>query len=80
MFVKEVADYTTQHTNIAKNKALKENIFMMVVCIENRIPLYVIGKPGCSKSLSKAMVLDVMKGDSSRSPLFKELKHVGELY
>lgn len=50
---------------------------MMIVCIENRIPLFVVGKPGSSKSLSKSMVLDAMKGDQSRSDLFKEMKRVG---
>ena len=36
--------------NIACNEALRENVFMMVVCIELRIPLFVVGKPGSSKS------------------------------
>ena len=30
--------------NIAKNQALKENVFMMVICIELRIPLFLVGK------------------------------------
>jgi len=68
-----------QHENIAKNKALKENVFMMIVCIETRIPLFVIGKPGSSKSLSKSMVLDAMKGDASRKEIFKALKNVSFL-
>ena len=32
--------------NIAKNAALRENAFMMAVCIELRIPLFIVGKPG----------------------------------
>ena len=77
MLVNEVVD-SEQHKNIAKNKALKENVFMMIVCIENRIPLYVIGKPGSSKSLSKAMVLDAMKGDGAKRPLFENMKTVSK--
>ena len=46
--------------NIARNKALSENVFMMVVCIELRIPLFVVGKPGSSKSLAKTVVTDKM--------------------
>jgi len=46
---------------------------MMIVCIENRIPLFLVGKPGSSKSLSKAMVVDAMKGPSSKHDLFKRL-------
>ena len=75
MFIREVID-PKAHVNIAKNKALKENAFMMIVCIENRIPLFVVGKPGSSKSLSKSMVLDAMKGDQSKSNLFRQLKMV----
>ncbi|KAK7494871.1 hypothetical protein BaRGS_00013998, partial [Batillaria attramentaria] len=60
--------------NIARNQALKENVFMMVVCIELRIPLFLVGKPGSSKSLAKTIVADAMQGNSSYSYLFKELK------
>ncbi|XP_071112375.1 E3 ubiquitin-protein ligase rnf213-alpha-like [Haliotis cracherodii] len=60
--------------NIAKNQALKENLFMMVVCIELRIPLFLVGKPGSSKSLAKTIVADAMQGTSARSDLFKQLK------
>ena len=50
--------------NIACNEALRENVFMMVVCIELRIPLFVVGKPGSSKSLAKTVVADNMLGGS----------------
>jgi hypothetical protein len=53
---------------------------MMVVCIELRIPLFVIGKPGSSKSLAKIVVADNMQGDASKSKLFKKFKRVGYLH
>ena len=62
--------------NIARNTALSENVFMMVVCIELRIPLFVVGKPGSSKSLAKTVVADNMQGDAARSKLFKTFKQV----
>ncbi|XP_064634464.1 E3 ubiquitin-protein ligase rnf213-alpha-like [Lineus longissimus] len=62
--------------NIAHNQALKENLFMMVVCIELRIPLFLVGKPGSSKSLAKLIVTDAMQGETADSPLFKSLKQV----
>ena len=62
--------------NIARNKALRENIFMMVVCIELRIPLFLVGKPGSSKSLSKTIVHDSMTGQASDSELMRDLKRV----
>ena len=49
---------------------------MMVVCIELRIPLFVVGKPGSSKSLAKTVVADNMQGDAARSELFKAFKQV----
>ena len=62
--------------NIARNTTLSENVFMMVVCIELRIPLFVVGKPGSSKSLAKTVVADNMQGDAARSVLFKTFKQV----
>ena len=62
--------------NIAKNVALRENIFMMVICIELKIPLFLVGKPGSSKSLAKAIVSNSMQGQYSTSPLLKNFKQV----
>lgn len=61
---------------IAKNVALKENVFLMVVCIELRIPLFLVGKPGSSKSLAKTVVADAMQGQNSHCELFRHLKQV----
>jgi len=57
-------------------------LFLDVKSIENRIPLFLVGKPGSSKSLSKAMVVDAMKGKRSESAIFREMKQVliGEYY
>lgn len=62
--------------NIARNQALKENVFMMIVCIELRIPLFLVGKPGSSKSLAKTIVADAMQGDTAKTTLFKKYKQV----
>lgn len=65
--------------NIAQNLALRENFFMMVVCVELRIPLFLVGKPGSSKSLSKSILDQNMQGRDSDSILFKCLKQVRHL-
>ena len=62
--------------NIARNIALRENVFMMAVCIELRIPLFLVGKPGSSKSLAKSIVADSMHGESSENQLLKTFKGV----
>lgn len=60
--------------NIARNAALRENVFMMTVCIENRLPLFLVGKPGSSKSLAKSIVVNSLNGRFSSSPLLKHFK------
>ena len=62
--------------NIARNTALRENIVMMVVCIELRIPLFVVGKPGSSKSLAKTIVESSMTGKLSQSKVMQAMKQV----
>jgi len=37
---------------IALNEALMENIYVVVVSILNLLPVFVIGKPGSSKTLA----------------------------
>ena len=66
--------------NIAKNAALRENVFMMAICIELRIPLFLVGKPGSSKSLAKSIVSDSMLGRTSEKDLMKEFKEVSLTY
>lgn len=61
---------------IARNQALKENFFMMVVCIESRVPLFIVGKPGSSKSLARTIVTDAMQRGNAHSDMFKKLKEV----
>ena len=64
--------------NIARNNALRENLFMMFVCIELKIPLFVIGKPGSSKSLAKSIISNSMQGircpDGSILQNFKQIQ------
>ena len=47
---------------IAKNQALKENVFSSFFCIVNQIPLIICGKPGRSKTLSIQIINNSMKG------------------
>lgn len=65
---------------IAKNNALKENVFMMVICIQLKIPLFLVGKPGSSKSLAKTIVDDAMQGVSSHRDFFFDFKQVLEFH
>lgn len=55
----------------ARNTALQENIFVMLVCILNKLPLFIVGKPGCSKSLSMQLIRNNMRGKESKDPFFQ---------
>ena len=54
---------------------MKENVFMMLICVELKIPLFIIGKPGSSKSLAKTLIAQKMQGlDRSNSEILKNFK------
>ena len=36
----------------ALNQALRENVFTLIPCFVNKIPVFMCGKPGCSKTMS----------------------------
>ena len=65
---------------IALNKALKENLFALFHCILSKIPIYIIGKPGCSKSLGMEILYDSLKGELSNNDLFKKLPSLFYIY
>ena len=80
----KIKEEITEEINIeigyAKNKALLENIFSLFVCIINKIPLFIVGKPGCSKSLSTSLVFQNMRGINSNKNLFKKYPRVISFY
>ena len=47
---------------IAQNRAVLDNTFSLFVAINNKIPIFIVGKPGCSKSLSVQLINKSMKG------------------
>ena len=60
----------------ARNTALRENVFVMLVSILNRIPVFVVGKPGCSKSLAIQLIRSNLRGKDSKDPFFRTLPHL----
>ena len=61
---------------IALNRSLKENLFTCLICIDNLVPLIIIGKPGTGKSLSFQILYDTLKGENSK----ERFKDKGKLY
>eukprot|EP00438_Fugacium_kawagutii_P011003 Skav220590 [mRNA] locus=scaffold2744:22511:23689:+ [translate_table: standard] len=46
--------------NIAKVRALRENIFAALICSMTRTPIFILGKPGCSKSLTVSLLINAL--------------------
>mmetsp|Transcript_16892 Transcript_16892/g.40381 ORF Transcript_16892/g.40381 Transcript_16892/m.40381 type:complete len:3239 (-) Transcript_16892:1608-11324(-) len=53
---------------VAINNAILENIFVLLVCIVNHMPVFLVGKPGCSKTLSMQLILENLRGKGSNFP------------
>ena len=76
--VKEEEDFLLEEMEVGKvrgiglNNSLKENIFLMFFSIYGRLPLIVVGKPGCSKSLSIQLIIRNMRGEFSNSDFLKK--------
>ena len=65
---------------IARNEALKENVFAMLVCIVNKIPIFVCGKPGCSKTLAISLLMANLRGKQSTDQFFRQLPELTKVY
>ena len=55
----------------ACTQALMENMFAMIVCTANRIPLIIVGAPGSSKTFSFHQIIRNLKGERSPERLFR---------
>lgn len=60
----------------ADNDALLKNIHVMIVCILNQIPVFIIGAPGSSKSLAVRLISSNLRGADSDDEYFKTLPQV----
>jgi hypothetical protein len=61
---------------IALNSAILENVFTLIVCALNKIPLFICGKPGCSKSLAVQLVVSNIRGKFSTDKFFQTLPQI----
>ncbi|CAI2182222.1 12497_t:CDS:2, partial [Funneliformis geosporum] len=61
--------------NTAFNQALLENVLAAIVCIMCKLPLFIVGAPGSSKSLAIRLVSQNLRGRDSNDDFFKTLPH-----
>ena len=64
-------DHMVIEEGIARNKALRENLFVVLTCILNHIPVMVVGKPGTSKTLCMQLILENLRGAGSVNDFWK---------
>jgi hypothetical protein len=57
---------------ISMNEALSENLFVSIVCILNKIPIFIVGKPGTSKTLAIQVIASNLRGDKSVKPFWHD--------
>ena len=69
-------DMMTLPKGIAKNEALLENVFVLLICILNRLPVFIVGKPGCSKSLAMQLIKSNLRGPDSPNAYFRKLPQI----
>jgi hypothetical protein len=61
---------------IALNEALCENLFMIFVSILNKIPIFIVGPPGTSKSLAIDLIAKSMRGQGSNNAFLRKHQSV----
>ncbi|GBC14826.2 hypothetical protein GLOIN_2v432849 [Rhizophagus irregularis DAOM 181602=DAOM 197198] len=62
--------------DVANNEALLENVLATIVCILTRIPLFLIGAPGSSKSLAIRLINSNLRGSGSNDKYFRTLPQI----
>jgi len=62
------------------NKALKENLFCEFICLLNKEPLILCGKPGTSKSLTIKLLINAMQGKFSKNEFFQNYPQIIPTY
>jgi hypothetical protein len=73
---KKFCDNVDVEEGIAMNHALAENLFVTLVCVLNRIPIFLVGKPGSSKTLTLQVIASNLQGTASRNPYWRRFPAV----
>ena len=66
--------------DIGRNISIKENIFVMFVCLFNKIPLILTGPPGSSKSISFSILKNSLRGEASQVPFLSQFPKIKAFY
>lgn len=56
---------------VAANEALCENLFVLMISVLNSIPVFIVGKPGSSKSLAVSVLRANLNGRASATTFLR---------
>ena len=65
---------------IAKNFALRENIFGLFICVVQKIPMILSGGPGCGKTLSLNLIVKSLRGRESADNFFHHFPYISPIF
>jgi hypothetical protein len=65
---------------IAENRPLRDNVFLLFVSINLNIPIFLIGKPGSSKTLSVNLIDKAMIGKFSNNNFFRKYPKIFKIW
>lgn len=65
---------------IARNEALCENLFILLISMLNSIPVFVVGNPGSSKSLAVSILKANLKGRASSNEFLRSFPAVAMFF
>ncbi|KAH7279889.1 hypothetical protein KP509_37G042500 [Ceratopteris richardii] len=60
-------------SGIAMNSSLLENVFVVLTCMLNHLPVFVVGKPGSGKTLALQIIFSNLRGPDSKDRYFQQL-------
>jgi hypothetical protein len=60
-----IVDNLEVEAGVSMNQALTENLFVTIVCVLNKIPIFIVGKPGTSKTLCMKVIASNLQGRQS---------------
>ena len=70
-FQEEFCQNMEVEEGIARNAALAENLFVATICILTKVPVFLVGKPGTSKTLTLQIIASNLQGKQSPNPFWR---------
>eukprot|EP00392_Amoebophrya_sp_AT5.2_P009963 g9994.t1 len=73
---KSLASKFELEPGIALNDALTENLYVSFVAICNKIPIFIVGKPGSSKTLTLQILTSNLRGEQSSGSYWRKFPSI----